>query len=520
MTKSRGVFRNPKGSFMRFKKLSHRPIPWFWIGIASLFLLSTTLRFWGLGRFNTLVFDEVYNAKFANNLLNHIPSFSGHPPLTKYLIAIGIWLGSHLPLTQEITNGLTGSQLAPWTYRWVNALTGSLIPLVVAGIGYQLTHRRSYALIAGLFAAADGLFLVESRYALTNVYLVLFGLLGQWCFLLALASSPGRRRLWLAVSGICFGASVAVKWNGLWFLLGAYLIWISAWVLRRVQSTPSVPPDSLTAQPTSAANLDYSVGNQSPLQRLTRLSPWQVLFNLGVIPVVVYRLAWIPYLQLYPASGFWELQKQILAYHQGVGSGSEEHPYCSSWYTWPWMIRPVGYFYGTAASITEPLPTQNSSLTGDAVKVVYDVHGMGNPILWWLSTLAILLLLGSLAQRIDIWATTPEKPAHQSFSLTQTSEVWVGLYLVLNYGANLLPWARITRCAFLYHYMGASIFAFLALAWIVDRWLHSYRRWHRAAGVTVIFLILFAFVYWLPIYLGLPLSPEDFRGRMWFNSWY
>ncbi|MEY3222145.1 MAG: hypothetical protein RLZZ203_1001, partial [Cyanobacteriota bacterium] len=28
-----------------------------------------------------------------------------------------------------------------------------------------------------------------------------------------------------------------------------------------------------------------------------------------------------------------------------------------------------------------------------------------------------------------------------------------------------------------------------------------------------------AFVFWMPIYLGLPLSPHDYRMRMWFNSW-
>ena len=40
---------------------------WFWLGMVTVFLLSATLRFWGLSRFNTLVFDEVYYAKFANN---------------------------------------------------------------------------------------------------------------------------------------------------------------------------------------------------------------------------------------------------------------------------------------------------------------------------------------------------------------------------------------------------------------------------------------------------------------------
>ena len=148
--------------------------------MVGVFLLSIFLRFWGLSRFNTLVFDEIYYVKFANNYLTHTPFFDGHPPLSKYLIAIGMWIGSHLPFGRDSLNSFSGSLRSSWSYRWLNALTGSFIPLVVAGIAYQFSSRRSYAFIAALFAAADGLFLVGSRYALNNVYLVIFGLLGQW----------------------------------------------------------------------------------------------------------------------------------------------------------------------------------------------------------------------------------------------------------------------------------------------------------------------------------------------------
>ena len=183
-----------KRGFMTLsKKLSNSSIPWFGIGITSIFLVSIALRFWGLGRFNTLVFDEVYYAKFANNYLTGTHFFNAHPPLSQYIIAIGIWIGSHLPFGQDAVNGLTGSVRSTWSYRWLNALTGSFIPLVVAALAYQLNRRKSYALIAALFAAADGLFLVESRYALNNVYLVIFGLLGQLFFLVALAQPRQRR---------------------------------------------------------------------------------------------------------------------------------------------------------------------------------------------------------------------------------------------------------------------------------------------------------------------------------------
>ena len=477
--------------------------------MAAVFLVGAALRFWGLSRFNTLVFDEVYYAKFANNYLTRTQFFNAHPPLSQYIIAIGIWIGSHLPFGQDSVNSLTGSLRSTWSYRWLNALTGSFIPLVVAGIAYQLSYRRSYAFIAALFAATDGLFLVESRYALNNVYLVIFGLLGQWFLLLALERDGRRRGFWLALAGIGFGASAAIKWNGLWFLLGAYLIWMAAWMIRWFQSPRH-----------SAPNQHQPNVIQTPLQNLTQLNVWHVLFYLAIIPALVYSLEWIPHLQLNPTPGFWEVQKQILQYHQRIASGSKVHPYCSVWYTWPLMIRPVAYFYQTAQTATEPLPVMGPPLPAADAKVIYDVHAMGNPALWWLSTAAILLLLWIVAQRIWIWTTASRRFNASSFGDgLQTADTWIALYLVLNWLANLLPWVRVTRCTFLYHYMGASVFAGLAIAFVVDQCLHSYRREFRALGVTIIFLILLAFVFWMPIYLGLALSPESYKFRMWLPSW-
>jgi len=501
-------------------KSSGKLFPWFWIGMAVVFLLSASLRFWGLSRFNTLVFDEVYFAKFANDYLRHTPFFDTHPPLSKYLIAIGIWLGSHFPIGKDTVNNLTGSQVSTFSYRWMNALTGSFIPLVVGAIAYQLSHRRSYAFVASLLTAVDGFFLVESRYALTNIYLVFFGLLGQWFLLRALDNQPGRRGLWLALSGVCFGASASIKWNGLWFLFGAYLLWICAWVIRLVKSLRPVASDSFTTHQSSVSGLSNPTDTQTPLQNLTQLNFLHLIFDLGIIPAVVYSLVWIPHLQQNPTPGFWEMQKQILGYHQHIGSGAQEHPYCSAWYTWPWMIRPVGYFFEKTGNTPNPssaLGSAVSATTGQ--ELYYDVHGMGNPVLWWLSTLAIILVLSMLVLRIQAWATVAETTAEHNIPFVQPVDFWIALYLIVNYAANLLPWLRVTRCTFLYHYMGSSIFAFLAIAWIVEQCLRSYLVWLRAVGVTIIFFIFLAFLFWLPVYLGLPLSPEEFQLRMLFRSW-
>ena len=466
--------------------------------MAAVFALSVYLRFWGLSRFNTLVFDEVYYAKFANDYLTHTQFFNAHPPLSQYLIAIAMWIGSHIPIGGDTVNILTGSWRSTWSYRWLNALTGSFIPLVVAGIAYQLSHRRSYALIAAIFAAADGLFLVESRYALNNVYLVILGLLGQWFLLLALQHNGRKRQFWLVGAGIGFGASAAIKWNGLWFLLGVYLVWIAAWLMRRVCSIFGTKDSEVR-----------TTKSQTPLQNLTQLNVFHIAWNFAIIPVLTYSFLWIPHLQMNPTPGFWQAQYDILTFHEKIGSGPEVHPYCSKWYSWLLMWRPVAYFYQTARSTAEQVPAY-PPLPKGAGQVIYDVHAMGNPFLWWLSTAAIFLLLLMLALRFLEgvgWKSSP------------TPYTWMALYLVLTWLANLLPWVRVTRCTFLYHYMGASVFSGLALAWLVDLWLHSDKTDYKSAGATVIFLVLLAFMFWLPIYLGLPLSVQDYQFRMWFRSW-
>jgi dolichyl-phosphate-mannose-protein mannosyltransferase len=489
----------------------------FSLGMLIVFLLSLTLRFWNLERFNTLVFDEVYYAKFANNSLTNTPFFNAHPPLSQYIIAIGIWIGSRLPFGKTAVNSMAGSLLSPWDYRWMNALIGSFVPLVVGALAYQLVRRRTYAFLAALFIACDGLFLVESRYALNNIYLVLFGILGQ-LFILKSAEAEGQKRwLWLILAGVGFGASAAIKWNGLWFLFGTYLILMCAWIVRFIQGNQE------DAEQSPEINTPL-IPAESSVQKLTQFSFVEIWLSLAVIPILVYSISWIPHLLMNPTPNFWEMQKEILTYHQRIKSGPDVHPYCSAWYSWPLMLRPIVYFYKKASINAEPDPAL-PPLPAGTNEAIFDVHAMGNPFLWWLSTLALMLVVGILVHRIWVWVETRKAAAIESIEQQQpivfppTSQMWLALYVIVNWAANLLPWVKVTRCIFLYHYMGCSVFAALALAWWTDRWLHSPQTRLRGMGVTIIFLVVGAFIFWMPIYLGLPLSPGEWKFKMWLPSW-
>jgi dolichyl-phosphate-mannose-protein mannosyltransferase len=457
-------------------------------GIVAVVLVSIVLRFWGLGRFNVFVFDEVYYAKFANNYLTNTKFFNSHPPLSQYLIAIGIWLGDMLPIGRDNINDLTGSVRSTISYRWMNAVFGSAIPLLVAALAYQLSRRLSFAFIAALFIALDGLYLVDSRYALNNIYLVFFGLLGQLLVLFA-SNERGSKHTWyLLGAGTAFGAAVACKWNGLSFLLGIYILIGLAKFFSKIL-TSQIEIEERAALMYESGWDDRFTG--SLFDRLAKIDIWQIFLSLVIIPAVVYSLLWIPHLIQNPTPNFLAVQWTILNYHENVGNSREIHPYCANWYTWPLMMRPLAYYF------KEYKPNY-----------YFDVHAMGNPLLWWLALLAIF---GSL------WSIIKEFTLGFSHRLN-IHRLSVPLFIAINYAVNLLPWVKVTRCLFIYHYMGAVLFAIVGLAWWIDVWLRSNSRLLYVMGLTTIFGLEVAFVFWLPIYLGLSIEKTQLSLRLW-NFW-
>jgi dolichyl-phosphate-mannose--protein O-mannosyl transferase len=67
--------------------------------------------------------------------------------------------------------------------------------------------------------------------------------------------------------------------------------------------------------------------------------------------------------------------------------------------------------------------------------------------------------------------------------------------------------------------MAAYSFAILALAWIIDECLKSRFQVDRITGVGILVLITLSFIYWLPIYLGIPLSEIGFKMRIFLPNW-
>jgi dolichyl-phosphate-mannose-protein mannosyltransferase len=438
---------------------------WLLIGGGSfIFLASLGLRLWDIDRFPYPVFDEVHFPKFAENYLLGDPPNDGHPPLGKYLIALGILLFGH---------NETG-------YRIASVVIGACIPLLVTGLIYRLTSQTILAILAGILTFADGLLLVESRYGLLNVFLVAVGLASQ-IFLLAGSERQAKGRwVMLSLSGIMLGACTGVKWNGAGF-------WLMTWILIAIA---------------------YIANNFSP-KRTSRLGilanlgtlPWyQYLGCFVILPMITYVGQWIPHemmvLKIFaPNAQGWEwLQafgKHLVISNQyiyiwntsasSIGSPDHPiHPYCSSALSWPLSMRPIGYYFHTNGEIWQ------------------DVHALGNPILWWLSTMAIVA--------IACWGI-----------IRMRAEFAYIVYVLVGYTANYLPWLLVKRCLFIYHYMSPSVFSFMAFALVISFLYKQKQIWYKSIVVIMITAVMSAQIFFMPIWLGLPLSPQSFYGRMWFQ---
>ena len=457
------------------------------LGIGLLILIGAfTLRFFHLGDIPGSTFDEVFYPRYGFDYLTGETFFYSHPPLGNYIYTAAIWIYSQMPWI-ELTSieSLKFEELPPLSYRWINAVFGSLLCLLVYFLARAVSKNKNFALIVSFFVAIDGSLLVDSRFALPNIFIVFFGLSALLCAAKS-RSSYDNARNWLLFCGIFLGLSISVKWNG----LGYFLIILSFLLIHYFINI-------FDAQ--RFGKKDLSQSNQEKIMAIDSIPKWEHLAYILATPLLVYVLVSIPDLQFNTEHGFLEKQKQMLGYHQYMVE-ENEHPYCSKWYSWPLMIRPIGYFFSSQETM---------GTLGNQIMQFQDVHLFPNPFLYWFSTIAILIMAVQWLKLFWQWVSQG----------IVSYECYLFLFILIGYFANLLPWALVSRCVFLYHYQPASVFAFLALAWYLAKYIKSESLKYRVLSWGILTIVFISFLYWLPIQLGISLDSDAFYDRMWFPSW-
>ena len=419
------------------------------IYVGAIALIALVLRLLNLGTPKGFIFDEVYYVDGARDYLKYgvevtgaAPEFVVHPPIGKWLIALGI--------------KIFGDNEFGW--RFMGALLGSVMVILIALIAQRLFRSAFLTICASALIAMDGLALVHSRTALLDIYLSFFVLVATYFFVM-------RWHWW---TGLALGLAVATKWSGLYFLaLFAAIAIYRAFTLHTGREL---------VKPTLKTFVQYAL-----------------------IPITVYFSSWIGWFASNRGwardhasnviASFFHYHSQMLGFHTGL---VEKHSYQANPWSWIVMGRPTSFYY-------------QSPNTCGADNCAQEVLALGTPFLWWVGAIALAVVFGfwikSLAQ----------KRYEPSLNI-----------IVAGMTAGYLPWFFFQeRTVFAFYAIVFQPFLILAIVYCAYvALIHFKNSRNTYVFIGVIAIAIFAnFIYFLPLFTGDVITYESWRARMWLPSW-
>jgi dolichyl-phosphate-mannose-protein mannosyltransferase len=399
------------------KSLVSRDTSWAYRSVLVLsavtILVGLWARVWKLGFPGQRVWDEIYFPVMARKFLEGTYQFDLHPPLGKFIIAVGIALFGDTPIGWRVMPLLFGCAMIP----------------LGAALGWYLMRERVAALLLAAFIAGETFLIAYSRIGIMDGILVFFTLA---TLLAALRVERRSQVLWVAV---LLGLAISVKWAVFMVAVPVgYSLWVSA-VLYIV----IVYVGALVAVTTN---------------------PWEA-----------WQWTWSWHLKA--------AEKVTAAIPNAWGS---------PWWSWPLMLRTIR------------LSPLFATATGD----LQVISTIGNPVLWYSSTLAVVAGIVEAARRLVARKPIVDDPL---------------VPILLGYIFLLLPWIPGTRIPYIYNYLPSYAFALMALVyWLVRLWGRP--PWGPWVVVAFTALALAATLLFLPLAAGLPISPESLQLRIWMDSWF
>ena len=322
------------------------------------------LRFWNLGTPDSLVFDEVYYVDGARDYLaggvevtNGAAEFVVHPPLGKWLIALGI--------------ALFGDTSYGW--RIASAVIGTLSIALIYLVAKRLLNSDYLALVAAGLMTIDGLHLVMSRTALLDIFLMFFLLAA---FLALLYEKHLATAIFLALA-------LATKWSAVYFIIaiGIYLA-ITNW--RKLSYyLPTIP-------------IIYSIS-------------WSGWFASDQ--------GWSRNHSSNPILSFIHYHREILNFHTGLKT---DHSYEASPWNWLILGRPTSFFYESPKTCGAENCSQEILAMGTPVIWWFGLVALAITIGYFLSRrekVAGLILMSLLSNYLP-WLLFPERTTFYFYAIS------------------------------------------------------------------------------------------------------
>lgn len=403
--------------------------------IAVAILLVVLMYGYNLNFPSEPYFDEEHYVKFAREVIdsNEYNQYATqHPPLFHFLMVGGMKVFGDVS----------------YVWRIVPFLAGLGVLMMVFFVAKRITKDSVIAFFAVFLSVFDCISLTQARIAMMNSLMLFFILLALWFFLKAFESEERVDKKALRNTGICWGLALSSKLVSINLVL-FFLVLACIELYKRKVNVRMILPCFL---------------------------------YFCVIPIIIFFAThlFIPLMKDRSFMDIWNIFMFNVKYHAEMRQG---HPYESKWWSWPFMLRPVWYYFKVF-----DWNTPQATMRG--------IFVIGNPAIFWMIPLAIAnTILGFL-----------KKGARGK-----------GLIL-LGFVISWLIFAGSKRMHLFHYFYLAMPFVVMSIAVLMaEIW-----RAHRTGKVIVIMyalLVVAMFIYWYPLLTGIPISSSYYMDHMWFKAW-
>ncbi len=321
--------------------------------IAVLFYL---FALWRLGYPPKQVFDEVHHVRTAMEFVWGLnPHEWTHPHISKLLQAGSLKLAgeSFDPRDDIWSPDEVLTERAAIAWRLPSVIFAAFALLGQYALARVLFKNRAVATLGMILLAIDGVFFVQSRIAMTNIFTVCFIIWATWAVWRWTEQQQPRH---VFAAGAFLGLAIGTRWSSLYafFLL---VVFVLADGISRWQKTG-----------------------------------WSARFFWGraglfipaflIVPLLIYCASYIPFVIQGPGTlaqkllspnynehgwlKVYSMQGDMYQYHATLKA---EHSYDSPAWSWPLMLRPVWYFF-----------EQSGQSGKETVRAIWCI---GNAFIWW-----------------------------------------------------------------------------------------------------------------------------------------
>ncbi len=455
-------------------------------------------------------FDEIYHARTAYEIVHNLYCYENtHPPLGKYFISLGIRLFGMNPFGWRIMGTLFGIGMLPFLFFF----------------GRRLFDGKTWAAGAATFLFAfDFMHFTQTRIATIDVYGTFF-IIAMFYFMYRYSQTSfydtdlKKTFVPLGLSAVMMGLGCASKWTGVYAAAGLAVFFaaIMVWRYLEYREARKNHPEGETEGISHAhivkvykkntiytlafcfvffiliaggiylaSYIPFSDGAKNNQERFQYIVDKEVNPDCEEEYTETYRgIAEYfqehdsPYMRL--VAKMVKNQRDMYIYHSRLEA---THAYASEWYKWPIMYRPVFYYCNTLADGTKE-----------------GISAFGNPLVWWAGIPAFLCILF-----LAVYLLIKERELTPAF-------------LAFGYLVQYVPWMKVSRCTFAYHYFPSVPFIVLMIVYLMYRLVRRDKKWLKwcmsyLGAAFVLFLLFY------PVLSGEPVTDTFVRdGLRWMESW-